>query len=149
MIIRLSTEQISTHWEAIKDMLSKAIPDIPGQLANRDNNILRSLTIGELVCWVGYKKLAEKQNEIICMLITRIIYDDITGVRSLLIYCLAGWETMELDFYDEGLKTLLDYSKEAGCFRILFYSEEPRILNVTTALGFNVDTRYGVYNIPS
>lgn len=147
MIIRLSTLQISTHWEAIKDMLARSLPDLPGQLANRDNNILRALLIGENVCWIGYKKVAEKQNDIVCMLITRTIFDDITGIRSLLIYCLAGWDIMEDTFYMEGFKSLCDFGKETNCHRIIFYSDEPRILQVTKMMGFDLSLRFGVYQL--
>ena len=142
MIIRLSTLQISDHWGAIKDMLDRAVSDIPGQLANTDNNVLRSLLTGESVCWIGYKKVAEKQNDIVCMLITRIIFDDITGIRSLLIYCLAGWDILDFDFYKEGMNTLKKYQKESGCHRIAFYSDEPRILQIAERLGFDTSLRF-------
>ena len=147
MIIRLSTIQISTHWEAIKDMIGESLPDISGQLANRDNNILRSLLIGDSVCWIGYKKIAEKQNDIVSMMITRIIFDDITGIRSLLIYCLKGWEAMDIDFYGEGVDVLKRYGKEASCHRIIFYSDEPLVIRVTGKLGFNTDMRFGTLTL--
>lgn len=142
MIIRLSTIQISDHWEAIKDMLDRAVSDIPGQLANTDNNVLRFLLIGESVCWIGYKKIAERRNDIVCMLITRIIFDDITGIRSLLIYCLAGWDVLDFDFYKNGIETLKKYQKESGCHRIAFYSDEPRILQIAERLGFDTSLRF-------
>lgn len=147
MVIRLTTIQISNHWEAIKDMLVRAIPDIPGQLANRDNNILKSLLIGEDVCWVGYKRVAEKRNDIIGMMITRIISDEITGIRSLLIYCLAGWDTLDDSFYEEGFDSLKKYGKEANCHRIVFYSDEQRVLNITKELGFNTDFHFGIFQL--
>jgi hypothetical protein len=147
MIIRLTEAQISHHWEAIKDMLDRAVPDIPGQLMNRDNNILRSLMMGESVCWIGYKKVSEKHNDIIGMMITRLMSDDITGIRSILIYCLAGWETMSDRFYREGFVALRDYGKEAHCGRILFYSDEPRMLDVAEKLGFDTSLRYGIYSL--
>ena len=143
MIIRLTTLQISDHWEAIKDMLDKAVPEIPGQLANTNNNVLRSLITGESVCWIGYKKIAEKQNDIVCMLITRILSDDTTGIRSLLIYCLTGWDILDYDFYEEGIEILKKYQKEAGCHRIAFYSDESRILQIAERLGFNTEMRFG------
>lgn len=147
MIIRLTTLQISTHWEAIKDMLERALPEIKGQLANRDNNILRSLLINESIRWIGYKKIAEKQNDIMGMMITKLIDDDITGVRSLLIYCLAGWEVMDNDFYKEGFASLKKYGKESKCGRIVFYADESRMLDVAERLGFNTELRYGRYEL--
>lgn len=144
MIIRLSTIQISDHWEAIKDMMERALPEIPGQLANTSNNILRSLLIEESVCWIGYKRIAEKRNDIVAMMITRIIFDDITGIRSLLIYCIAGWEILDYDFYENGVKTLKQYQKEAGCQRIVFYSDEPKILQIAERLGFDTSIRFGI-----
>lgn len=147
MIIRLTTIQVSNHWDAIKDMIVRAIPDIPGQLENRDNNILRSLLTAESVCWVGYKKVAEKQNDIMGMMITRIIFDDLTGIRSLLIYCLAGWDTMGRGFYKEGFDSLRKYGKEANCHRIIFYSDEQIVMNIAKELGFNIDIRFGVFQL--
>lgn len=147
MIIRLSTIQISDHWEAIKDMVDKAIPDIPGQLANTNNNLLRSLTIGESVCWVGYEKTTENQNNVICMLITKILFDETTGIRSLLIYCIAGWEIMTLGFYEEGLNTLKKYGKESSCNRIIFYSNEPRIIQVSNSCGFDTSMVFGTLQL--
>ena len=144
MIIRLSTAQISTHWEAIKDMIVRAVPDLPGQFANRENNILRSLLIGESVCWIGYKNTEEKKNNIVGMMITRIIYDDITDIRSLLIYCIASWEVLDYSFYREGFGPLKDYAKEASCNRIIFYSDELRVIKLAEDLGFNTDLHFGV-----
>ena len=143
MIIRLSTPQVSDHWEAIKNMINRSLPDIQGQLVNRDNNILRSLLIGDITCWVGYKSTVNSQNEIVGMMLTRILFDDITGIKNLFIYCLAGWDTISIDFYQEGLKTLEAFGKESKCNRITFYSEEPAILRITKTLGFNTDMVYG------
>jgi hypothetical protein len=147
MIIRLSTIQAADHWEAIKDMLDRAVPDLPGQSLDTVNNILKSLVMGESVCWVAYRRVAERQNDIIAMMITRIIYDDVTEVRSLLIYCLAGWEMIDLNFYREGFESLKKYGKENNCNRIIFYADESRMIRVAEDLNFNVDLRFGVYQL--
>lgn len=147
MIIRLSTIQVSEHWNAIKDMLEKAVVELPGQLLNTDNNMLRSLLIGESVCWIGYKHVAEKRNDIICMLITRILCDNITGIKSILIYCLNGWEVIDNKIYRDGLETLKRYGKENDCHRIIFYSKESRILQITEAVGFDLSLRFGVLRL--
>ena len=147
MIIRLTTVQISDHWDAIKDMVKQATKDIPGQTKDKNNSILRSLIIGSSVCWILYKKIAEKQNDIMGMMITRIFEDELVDVKNLFIYTINGWSNIESDFYKEGFDILKKYGKENNCNRIIFYSEIPRVLRMAKTIGFNTDIRFGVYNL--
>lgn len=147
MIIRLTTVQISDHWDAIKEMIKQATKDIPGQTKDKDNSILRSLIIGSSVCWILYERIAERQNDIKGMMITRIFEDELVDVKNLFIYTIKGWGMVESDSYKEGFDTLKRYGKENNCNRIIFYSEIPMVFSIAEMLGFNIDIRFGVYNL--
>jgi hypothetical protein len=146
MLIRLLSEQISNHWPIIKAAITESLPPIAGESSEKMNRILENLLCDKMQCWVGCKVDANKQ-EIEGVAVTTISYDFCSDTRSLLIYCLYGYQKIEKQTWLDGLGTLTSYARSKGCIRIIAYSNLDYIIGLAAGLGADVDYRLISFNI--
>lgn len=142
MLTKISSDQIPQHWPAIQDLIKRSLADLPGYTKEKDNNLLQALLIEELVCWIIFEKFEEHQNTIIGMLLTKIILDELTGVRSLLLYGGTSWETANLNLWDDGYDVLQRYGKANECSYIVLYTQNEKILRMVSRLGGDTKCRF-------
>jgi len=136
MLQQVMPEQIPSYWEAIKKVIETALPKIAGESNNKANNILERLLEGVFTCWVSYGiKDGEKKANGVGL--TRIISDEITETKSLLIYCMATIEGGDPDFkeYQEGILALRKYARSKGCSRITSYTDIEYLVDMARNLG--------------
>jgi hypothetical protein len=145
MLTKITPDQVASMWDVIRDAIEKSLPPISSEDKNRMNNILTSLLCGKSHCWMSYVKNEDK-NIFEGLLITRIIYDDISDCKNLLIYCIYGYEFVGRSSWTEGLKTLVKYAAGLGCSNIVAYSSVPSIISLIDKLGG--DTSFKFIKLP-
>lgn len=145
MLTKLLPDQISKFWDIIRYAIEQSLPPTAGEGPGKMKKILTSLLSGKSQCWASY--IVDGDNRTFeGIVVTRIFYDDVSDTRSLLIYCLYGYEGASQSSWTNGLKTLVKYSKSKNCERIIAYTDLPNIVKLVERLGG--DTSYTFLSIP-
>lgn len=138
MLTKLLPEQISKFWPVIKYAVEESLPPTVGEHPDKMNRILSSTLSATTEVWAMYEKGSEVKLEAIVL--TRLILDDASGTRSLLIYCLYGYNEISEDEWKDGLMALVKYAKSNKCSRIVAYSSIPHLISMADKFG--ADTEY-------
>jgi hypothetical protein len=145
MLTKLMPDQISNFWDIIKYAIEESLPPIAGESPDKMNKILAALLIGKAQCWAIYDK-TEKENRFEGIMITKVLYDDISDTKNLLIYCLYGYEKISKKNWFIGIKSLVKFATGQGCSQIIGYSDAPLILKMVERL--KGETKYTFVRIP-
>jgi hypothetical protein len=134
MLTKLIPSQVAQFWNVIKYSLEQSLPPIAGDSPERMNRILASCLSGTSDVWVSYERTDDnvKFNGIA---VTRILFDDVSYTRSLLIYSLFGYGKFETREWLLGLKSLADYAKSKRCSQIVAYTDNQQIVSLVKRLG--------------
>jgi len=133
MLTRLLPDQISKFWDIIQYSISQSLPPIVGDHPNKMNNILMSALEGSIDVWASYNRGSDG-NKFEGIVLTEILYDRPSRTRNLLIYCLYGYEKVDKQSWDNGLRTLLKYASGKKCNQIVAYTDIPMLIEVVKRL---------------
>jgi len=139
MVQQIMPEQIPEFWEAAKEAVEIAIPDVYGESPQKMNNILSSLLDGAMILWVNFESAERKTNG---LFITKIVEDDITEVKSLLLYCLHTYYAVSPLNWAEGWEAMRKYGMSLGCKRMIAYTDVPFIIDEAKKVGGTVSYTY-------
>jgi len=137
MLTRLLPDQISKFWPIIKYAVEESLPPTVGEHPNKMNKILSSALSGTLGVWALYER--GEQVKFQAILVTKIIFDDTSGTKSLLLYCLYGYEEITKGSWNNAFESLVKYAKSRNCIRMVAYSEIPHIINMANSFGAETD----------
>ncbi len=143
MLTKLTPEQISEFWEVIEFAIKNSLPPTVGETTEQDDKILNILTscmAGKTDVWACYERMSDQRIKLIAIATTRILFDEASGVRSLLIYTLYGYEKINPELWFDSLETVAKYAKGKNCHRIVSYSDVPIVIEMAKRCGGN--TRY-------
>lgn len=138
MLIRLTPEQISDHWEQLEFAIKESLPPTIGEVPDKMNNILMSLLDSRMQAWTSCS-VKDGKAVISGFVITQVLDDLASKTKSLLIYCLYGYEDVDESEWVEGIRVLKKFRDSIGCRRILAYTDMPYIIDVAKRLGANTD----------
>jgi hypothetical protein len=145
MLTRLEPTQIAAHWPTLKFGIENSLPPVAMEAGDKINKIYLSLLMGESDCWIQHK-IVEGATKILGMAVTRIMTDDNSGTKNLLIYCLYNYRPMEDEDWGENFYIIKKYGKAKGCHRLIAYSNEKRLIYITRKLGGS--TEYTFLSLP-
>ena len=146
MLTKLLPDQISQFWDLIKNAINESLPPTVGGHPDRMNRILTSLIANKIDCWASYKR-TEDMNSFEGLLLTQILYDDASNTRNLLIYCMYGYESVDSESWNEGLRTLIKYAIGKGCNQVIAYSNIPNVINLAKRLGADTEYTFISFNV--
>lgn len=144
MLTRLLPEQISEFWDVIKFAAEQSLPPIAGEHPDKMNRVLSALLSGKAQCWASYVK-GEEVNKFEGFLITKIIYDEVSDTKNLLLYCLYGYTEVEQNTWIVGLVKVAKYARAKGCNAIVGYSNVKHLIEIANDLG--ADTSFTFISI--
>lgn len=133
MLLQLTPEQVSKLWGIVKPAILNALPPFSSEKNYIGNNILDSLLIGKLQCWVSYKDGDLKTSDGI--ITTMVVQDDITGGKNLLIFSAFSFTVVDLKQYLEGFTAIREYAKKLGCESLVWYTENEKLIEKMKNLG--------------
>ena len=145
MLTKLLPNQISEFWDIIKYAIEQSLPPIAGEGPDKMNNILTSLISGMAECWASYT-INGDQRRFEGIVITKILYDDVSDTKNLLIYCLYGYENVDRSSWTSGFKSLVKYASSRNCHRIIAYTDVPGLVETAKRLGG--EARYTFVSLP-
>lgn len=142
MLVRLTPDQITTHWPFVDRALKEAIPPITYSSPETHQNILASLLRGGMHCWAIFVMDKEGAPVMLGYMITTVGEDGCSKVRNLIIYLLYMFKDVPAEVWKDGFETLRKFAKEEGCHRITAYSDNAQAIYMAKQLGARSRYRY-------
>lgn len=139
MITKMLPDQIAKFWPIVKYAIEQSLPPVVGDHPDRMNRILSAALADKVDVWAIYHYDEEKV-VFEGVALTKVLYDDVSGTRNLLLYCLYGYNELSKESWNTGLKALATYAKEKKCSFITAYTEFEGIKAIASKLG--ADTKY-------
>lgn len=147
MLLKLLPENITNNWNVIKYVIEESLPPVAGEGPDKMNRILEALLVGMAECWVYYKYSENSTGvEIKAMAITYVNEDFASRTKNLLLYVLFAFKPMSNEEWLEGLRGLQKYAKSKNCNRIIAYTEDARVLQLSRIL--KGESRYTFVTFP-
>ena len=134
---KLLADQIPLLWDAIKDAYIKVNNFPEEHIEVYMHQLLLDLLSDKAQCFV---RLSDN-DELMGVMITKIVADRICLDKSLLIDCLYVYQSVPQETWGEDLKIILDFAKQTECRRIITMSHNPKIWALVDSLGFVESSR--------
>lgn len=145
MLTKMLPDQISKFWPIIKYAVEESLPPMVGENPDKMNRILSSMISGKLEVWASYRY----EEEIIkfeAILVTQLLFDEASGIKNLLLYCVYGYTVITDSSWLEGFKAISKYAKSLGCSGIVAYTANENVVEL--AKKFGADTSFIFVSIP-
>ena len=146
MLTKLLPDQISKFWDIIKYAIEESLPPLAGDHPDRMNRILSALLSSKVQCWASYRR--EKNNTIfegVCL--TKLLYDDVSDTRNLLLYSVYGYEKTIEETWMEAFLAVAKYAEGLDCNRIVGYTSVPYLVEKAKLYGANTDNVFVSFDI--
>ena len=149
LVSKLLPEQISAFWDVIKFAVEESLPPIVGQHPDTINRILSSALRGTIDVWAEYVKEEKEEDNIKFegIALTQILYDEPSGTRNMLVYCLYGYGPIDPGSWARTLTVIAKYAKEESCNQIMTYVTLQHLVNLAKGLGGNTDYTFITFNV--
>ena len=146
MLNRLLPDQVSKFWDVISYAIEQSLPPTTGEHPDKLNRILSAALSGKLEVWASYTRQGDT-TKLEGIVVTKILYDDASDTRNLLIYCIYGYTAVDKNSWAEGLKAITLYAKSKGCSQIVAYSDLPHVVELVKALGGEAKYTFLSFNV--
>jgi len=131
MLVKLLPEQIPRVWSDIRLSVVEAYPPFIVLTEDALSNILKSLLIGAMDCWV----IVTEEKKAIGIILTSFNEDFCSGSRSLNVYSMWSSGGLTKKIWLDGWNTLTKYAKGKGCSLMVGYTNVPSIINLFRKMG--------------
>jgi hypothetical protein len=143
---KLTPTQVPIYWDVIKYAIEQSLPPVVGDHPDRMNRILAAAMSDKVDIWASYTREDDKiKFEGIAL--TKLLYDEVSDTKNLLLYCLYGYEGFDRGSWAEGLGSLVKYAKSKDCAFITAYTEFPQIVALAKRLGADVRYTFLSFNV--
>lgn len=146
MLNRMTPEQVSKFWDIIRYGIEQSLPPIATNDEDKMAYLLSCALSGKVDVWASYVKEDEKI-KFEGIVVTRLLYDDVSNTRNLLIYCLYGYTLVDKNSWFDGIEVLIKYARSLNCHQIIAYSKSPNVIKIASKLGANTDYTLISFNI--
>ncbi len=140
MLVALIPSQISNYWPLLKGHIEDSLPPT-GDYGDYDiNSILYHALAGLAQVWIYHNENQESQGFLITHIST-----DISGVKTVVIYCaIIIDKTAKVDWEAE-FNTLKIFANSRGCSKMASYVSNEKAINALKE--YDVETRFVYANI--
>ena len=145
MLIKLTPEQIANNWDFLKKCIVDFSPLEARKAETPSNNILDSLLIDAMHCWVD-GSIVDGKTTINAVVVTQILVNDQAGVRNLLVYSICGLHTgFSINQWKEGMMALAQFARKNKCQHIIGYTGNEHLIRLADRLGGDTSQRVVVF----
>lgn len=113
MLIKLEPGQVSRWWDAIRDVVRNGLPPTAVNDEERMANVLAALLSGRAQGWI-----LMQDEQIVGVLVTMILFEEMTKSRVLLLYSFAGVAPVLRQSWQKALHELQQFAKGMECDKI-------------------------------
>lgn len=148
MLLKLNPENIFYHWKLISFAIQQSLPPITIESPKRLTKILEALLLDKLQCWAlaDYPDGDVSNPNIYLIGVTSLNKDEITEVKSLMIYSMYGFKTIPRKMIREAIDTLKIFADSEGCHNISAYTKLDKV--TTYSKIFGASHEYDFLTIP-
>ena len=118
MLIRLTTEDISTNWALLRHTLREAHPKTIQLDEEFYSGVLTKLNLGVMQAWAGYE-----EGELKGMVVTEILADPYEHSNTLLIFAIYGAEPLTFEHWRKAYNDLVSFAKLCNCKTITGFTD--------------------------
>jgi hypothetical protein len=144
VLTKLLPEQVAKFWDVIKYSVEMSLPPIVSEHPDKMNRILSDALCGGMEVWVSHVR-EEGVNRFEGVVLTKVIYDNASDTKNLLMYCLYGYD--KVSSWQDGYKTLAKYAVARGCAQMVAYTKVPHMVKMARALGGNTDYTFISFDV--
>ena len=144
MLIKLLPKQVTKFWSYIRVGLLNVPSPIMASSPQAFRNILRSLLIGESICWAVKKDV---ESDIYGFVITNIMIDPISLSKTLNIYSVYAFKQFTPTMMNTSIETLVNFARINGCSKLTAYSNIDKLITVAKEFNFTIETRFLVREV--
>lgn len=135
MLVALLPNQVSEYWPLLKGHIEDSLPPTGDWGAYSMNDILSNILAGYAQVW-----LYNNEEHINQGFVVTAVYNDISGVKTLIIYCIVVIDKSAKVDWEKEFNTLKKFALSRGCSKIGAYVMNEKILEKVK--DFEVDTRF-------
>jgi len=144
LVIRLQPEIVSQYWDVVKIALNKSMPPLAnGAEESEMTAVLSKLLSGGMQAWL----VQDDSREPVGMCVTKVVEDQGTEMRGLLIYAIYGVKPFSIAIMKELINVLEEFGKVNLCERLVFYSNRENVIKLAQVMGFDISTVLGIKEI--
>jgi hypothetical protein len=136
-------DQITELWDSIRYGIINAVVPIIDPKPEYIQDILCQLLRQDMQCWCVF----DEDKNILGYIITSISVDINTGYRTLLIYSLFLYKSIDRTQWDSLYDAVEKFGKANKCSRMTAYSANPDAISIAEKLGFMKDYTYLIKDI--
>jgi len=148
MLTKLLPDQISKFWPIVKYGIEQSLPPVVGDHPDKMSRILSGALSGKIDVWASYNRTGDNA-KFDGIMLTQILYDDPSGTKNLLIYCLYGYEKVDKQSWIDGFKSILSYASSKGCMQIVGYTDVPILIDLVKQFGGEAKYTFISFDISS
>lgn len=130
-LLKMLPEQISDKWEEFAPLIEMSLPPAVNRRRQRMANVLRSILLEELEVWCYW----DKQKSLRYVVSTYVQVEPVSLSRDLLIYSFTSLGSLDIQELVRGFEVLKKYAESRGCYAILAYVDDARVMQVLERIG--------------
>jgi hypothetical protein len=142
MLIMLTPNQVPQLWEQIKFALDKS-NDLGKDKNKYFNKVLHGLLSGNAQCFIRLND----QRELELITITHISSDIRTNYNVLSVEALYSFKVTTDSQWEDIVSEMKKLAENLGCKKILAYTSNPRVFEITMSTGFKEAFRCFEYRL--
>lgn len=139
--IKLTPMQIPKFWDIIKFATTKVDGVLETDRPLYLNKLLNALLNDKAQCFVRL----DDNRKLMAIAVTRISFDEITGEKALFVNCLYSFESVNGNQWSTDIGLILQFAKNIGCKRLITYSNNHRVFDIVSMIGFK--ERFRCFNM--
>jgi hypothetical protein len=140
-LVLLTSEDVAHHWDRYAPGIERGLDGFVALPTHEVmNNILAACLSGQLQMWAVRVVRSESEIDLAGVLITAVLDNPITGLRSMWIYGIAP-HYYDQEIWTEALNRLQLVAKKANCWQIQTFVRRGRMLEALKDMGADVETR--------
>ena len=141
-VTKLLPEEVAKHWDIIKYAVEQSMPPTSYDHPDMMNRVLSAALIGTVEVWAYYTKTEDRPPVFEGIGLSKEVYDEVSGTKNLLIYCLYGYNPVKLIGWRQKISVITKYAKAKGCSQVVAYSNNPFIIKMMHGLGANTEQTF-------
>ena len=143
MIIKLLSKQVPQLWDSIKYASSHVNRINGNELQKYLNTLLHALLNDKAQCFIR----VSEEKKLQALALTRFVQDEVTGDKSLLVECLYSFEPVDQPQWESDMSFIRKVAESNKCKKIITYSNNERVFDIVTSIGFSERYRCFAINL--
>jgi hypothetical protein len=144
-LLQMMPDQAMHYWDVLRDYIEQSLPPY----AASEHSLLRiqeDILVGNIQCWIFLCGTPDAINAK-AFITTRIVTDESTLTRNLLIFTFTANEHLTDDEYRSGYESLIKFASSRKCSKMIAYSNVDKVVKLAAQLGADCSYRFMSFDV--